>query len=136
MERVIIYGNHNKATVVINNVDLELLEQQRIELLKDADRLESGKHDGIINFLNEIFDKYEYMKKENEHLLSHVLFGEEACRIYDDYGIGGLIFAIKETDFDSFAIHHFQGDIFDLMAQMDGWNYFVWITEEEYDKLK
>jgi len=134
MERTTIYGNFKKATIAISNVDLELLEGQRAALLKDVDRLDD-KHEGIANLLNDICDKYMYMKEEGVQAFSHVLFGEEACRLYNNYGIGGLMYAIEEDGFTGYHIMHFQGDVFDLTAQMDGWNDYAWISEEEYNKL-
>ncbi|MBN2661933.1 MAG: hypothetical protein JXR54_11750 [Tannerellaceae bacterium] len=136
MERVIIYGNHKKATVAINNVDLELLEQQRVSLisnLDDHDRV--NDNEGIINFLNEICDKYTSMKEHGVRALSHMLLGEYACRLYDDYGLGGLLYAIEQDDFTGYHLFHFSGDVFKLTAQMDRRNDFVWISEEEYNKL-
>ena len=137
MERVIIYGNHKRATVAIVNVDLELLEQQRASLISNLDDHDQvNENNGIINFLNEICDKYIAMKENGVQALSHILFGEEACRLYNEYGIGGIQYAIEEDGFTDYHVMHFQGDVFDMTAQMDGYDDYAWITEEEYDKLK
>ena len=136
MERVIIYGNHQDATIAVNGINIQALKTKYIDLVRSISSNQADEFKPLLDFIDMIVDKHTEMKESNTQLLSHVLFGEEACRIYNEYGAVGLSFAIGENDFSDYHVMQFEGDVFELLSDMDGWNDFVWITEEEYDKLK
>ena len=62
----------------------------------------------------------------------YLLFGETASRIY--YEEGSIDNILKDKDI-SYAIYQWDGDVDDLLSQMEGWFGYAWITKNEYNKL-
>lgn len=61
------------------------------------------------------------------------LFGDDACRIYSDEGIEALTEYIESGE--GYALYEYTGDVFDLMGNYTGWNDYIILSKDEYDKI-
>lgn len=78
----------------------------------------------------------EIWRREREPKNEYFLFGEEACEVFDDKGIKGIIKYAK--GYGGYAIYEWNKNksaTGELLEAFDGWSGYTLLTKEEHDLL-
>ena len=75
----------------------------------------------------------ESLNKNPEKI--YFLFGSDACRIYNEDGIDGIVDAYDENDCNYGTACYDGTNILEVMVEFDGWHDWICIEEHEYKQL-
>ena len=77
------------------------------------------------------FDEISF---QAEYKPDRLLFGEQACRIMFEDDVDTLIEQIEEEGID-YDLYEYTGDLPDLLAKLQGWGDYAFLSDIEYAKL-
>jgi len=108
--------------------------------MKTWNEVKTQQHDisGIENPENwTYYEKNGIYYPQEEMKVTYYLFGEDACREFEEEGIDSVVERYEDNDltYETFKFIDGVTNSASLIESYDGWNGYAILTQEEYEKL-